>query len=164
MELAMTDLVPRARGRTPDLWSGDGAYFTLQREMNRLFDDTFRNFGVAPFSGGASGAAWPSVEVSETDKAVKVTAELAGLDEKDIELRVENNVLTLKGEKRTESQDKDKRYSERFYGRFERVLSLPSEVDDEHAEATFKNGVLSVTLPKTDRAREAAKRIPISKI
>jgi HSP20 family protein len=162
MELAMTDLVPRARGRTPELWSGDGPFFALQREMNRLFDDTFRNFGVAPFSGASAG--WPSVEVAETDKAVRVTAELPGLEDKDIELRVENNVLTLKGEKRTEIQDKDKRYSERYYGRFERSLSLPSEVDDEHAEATFKNGVLSVTLPKTDRAREATKRIPISKI
>lgn len=156
----MTNLVPRARVGTPDRWISDSPFFALHREMNRLFDDTFRTLGASPFGAGAG---WPSVEVSETEKSVKVTAELPGIDEKDLELRVEDNVLTLKGEKRTETQDKDKHYSERFYGHFERRFSLPSEVDEERAEATFKNGVLTVTLPKTDRARDAAKRIAISK-
>ncbi len=156
----MTNLVPGARVGTPDRWTSDSPFFALHREMNRLFDDTFRTLGASPFGAGAG---WPSVEVSEADKSVKVTAELPSIDEKDIELRVEDNVLTLKGEKRTETQDKDKHYSERFYGRFERRLSLPSEVDEEHAEATFKNGVLTVTLPKSDRARDAAKRIAISR-
>lgn len=157
----MTNLVPRARFGTPDRWSSDSPFFALQSEMNRLFDTTFRNFGVTQF-GAEVG--WPSVEVSETDKSVKVTADLPGIDEKDIDLRIEDNVLSLKGEKRTETQDKEKHYSERFYGRFERRLSLPAEVDDERAEATFKNGVLTVTLPKSDRARDATKRIAISKV
>ena len=122
----MRDLVPRARDSTPDRWTDNSPFFALQREMNRLFDDTFRSFGVSPFGAGAG---WPSVEMSETDKSVKVTAELPGLDEKNIELRVEDNVLTLKGEKHIETQDKDKHYSERFYGRFERRLPLPAEID-----------------------------------
>jgi HSP20 family protein len=129
--------------------------------MNRLFDDAFHSFGVAPLGVGAG---WPSVEVSETDKSLKVTAELPGMDEKDIELRIENNTLMVKGEKHTETQDKDRHYSERFYGRFERRLVLPAEIDEERVEATFKNGVLTVTLPKTDRAREGTKRIPISRV
>lgn len=158
----MTDLIPRARFRAPASTEASPV-FALHREMNRLFDDAFRNFGLASFAGHSGGLNWPSVEVSETDKTVKVTAELAGLDEKDLELRVEDNVLTIKGEKRTETEDKERHYSERYYGRFERQLALPAEIDEERAEATFKNGVLTVTLPKTDRAKDAAKRIPISK-
>jgi len=162
MELAMTNLVPRERFRTPERWNSDSPFLALHRQMDRLLDDTFRNFSVTPFGAEVSG--WPSVEVSQTDRAVKVTAELPGLEDKDIELNVENNILTLKGEKRTETEDKERQYSERYYGRFERRLALPVEVDEEHAQATFKNGVLTVTLPKTDRAREATKRIPISKM
>ena len=158
----MTDLVPRERSRTPERWNGDNPFLALHRQMDRLLDDTFRNFGVTPFSS-TDFTAWPSVEVAQTDRAVKVTAELPGLEEKDIDLNIENNVLTLKGEKRTETEDKERQYSERYYGRFERRLALPAEVDEEHAQATFKNGVLTVTLPKTDRARESTKRIPISK-
>lgn len=156
----MTNLVPKARVGAPDRWISDSPFFALHREMNRLFDDTFRTLGATQF-GAAAG--WPSVEVSETDKSVKVTAELAGIDEKDLELHVEDDVLTLKGEKRTETEDKDKHYSEHFYGRFERRLQLPSAVDEKRAEATFKNGVLTVILPKSDRAKDAAKRIVINK-
>lgn len=157
----MTDLMPRSPFRTPERAFETGPFFSLHREMNRLFDDAFRNFGAAPLGGGVT---WPSVEVSETDRMVQVTAELAGLDEKDVELRVEDNVLTIKGEKRTETEDKERHYSERYYGRFERRLAIPAEIDEERAEATFKNGVLTVALPKTDRAKDGAKRIPISKV
>jgi HSP20 family protein len=158
--MAMNDLVPRNRfaPQRPD----SDPFFSLHREMNRLFDDAFRNFGAAPFGrDGAAGYAWPSVEVTETDKDVKVTAELAGLDEKDIELRVEDNVLTLRGEKRTETEDKARQYSERYYGRFERRLALPAEIDEDAAQATFKNGVLTVTLPKSERPKDSIRRIPI---
>jgi HSP20 family protein len=79
-----------------------------------------------------------------------------------VELRVEDNVLILRGEKRTEFNDAERQYSERSYGRFERHVALPAEVDDERASATFRNGVLTVTLPKTERARQQTKRIPIS--
>lgn len=128
--------------------------------MNRLLNDAFNGFQIAPFSSGANFG-WPSVEVSETDKDVKVTAELAGLEEKDIEVSVEDDVLTITGEKRTETDDKERRYSERYYGRFERRLALPGVIDDERVKATFKNGVLSVTLPKAQGAKAKTKRIPI---
>lgn len=163
----MRDLIPWGRSRAPARYedrphdNGMSPFFTLRREMDRLFDDAFRGFGLGTFDG-ANTLSWPHVEVVERDKEVRVTAELPGLDEKDVEIQVDDNVLSLRGEKRTEIDDKDRRYSERYYGRFERQIALPAEVDDERANATFKNGVLTVTLPKTERARQQAKRIPIS--
>jgi HSP20 family protein len=158
----MSDLVPRGRTGAPARWENASPFLALHRDMNRLFDETFRSFGaVAPFTG-ASGLSWPSVEISETENEVKVTAELAGLDEKDIEVQIEDNVLTLRGEKRTETEDKERRYTERSYGRFERRLAL-GEVDEDRATATFKNGVLTVTLPKSREARDNVRRIPIGK-
>jgi HSP20 family protein len=161
----MRDLIPWGRSRAPARHgepheAAMSPFFTLRREMDRLFDDAFRGFGLSAFSQG--GWSWPQVEVVDRDREVRITAELPGLEEKDVELRVEDNVLVLRGEKRTEFEDAGRQYSERSYGRFERHIALPSEVDDERANATFHNGVLTVTLPKTERARQLAKRIPIS--
>lgn len=163
----MRDLIPWGRSRAPARQGEplhDAAavspFFTLRREMDRLFDDAFRGFGLSAF--GQGGLSWPQVEVVERDKEVRVTAELPGLEEQDVELRVEDNVLILRGEKRTEFDDAERQYSERSYGRFERRLALPAEVDEESASATFRNGVLTVTLPKTERARQRTRRIPIS--
>ena len=164
----MRDLIPWGRSRTParhDDRPYDAnvtPFFTLRREMDRLFDDAFRGFGLSAFAGANGALAWPHVEVVDRDKEVRVTAELPGLDQDDVEVRVEDNVLVLRGEKRTEFDDEERHYSERSYGRFERQVALPAEVDDERASATFRNGVLTVMLPKTERAREPAKRIPIS--
>ena len=156
----MRDLIPWARSRTPARYEEPSPFLSLHRDRNRLFDDVFRNFGlIGEFA--PRGLAWPSVEVSDHDKEIRVTAEVAGLEEGDIEIDIESGVLTLRGEKRTEIEDKDRRYTERSYGRFERKIALPAEVDEDRARATFKNGVLTVTLPKTERARQNAKRIPV---
>ena len=128
--------------------------------MDRLFDDALRGFGLSAFNQGAFN--WPQVEVVDREKEIRVTAELPGLEENDVELRVEDNVLIVRGEKRTEFDDAERQYSERSYGRFERHLALPAEVDEERAQAIFRNGVLTVMLPKTERARQQTKRIPIS--
>jgi HSP20 family protein len=162
----MRDLIPWGRPRAPAPYEGrsyDGVspFFALRREMDRLFDDAFRGFGLSSWGNGA-GFGWPHVEVVDRDKEVRVTAELPGLDEKDVEIRVEDDMLVLRGEKRSEFDDKERHYSERYYGRFERHVALPAEVDDARANATFRNGVLSVTLPKTERAWRETKRIPIS--
>jgi HSP20 family protein len=154
------------RSRSPERYDdnryGEGSPFlTLHREMNRLFDEAFRGFGDLASNGGM-GFGWPHVEVADRDKEIRVTADLPGLEEKDVEIQVDDNVLTLRGEKRRETDDKERRYSERYYGRFERRFALPAEVDEERANATFRNGVLTVTLPKTERARQSVKRIPIS--
>ena len=138
-------------------------FLSLHREMNRLFDDAFRSFDTQlPALGSLTSlGSWPSVEISETDKEIKVTAEIAGLEEKDVEILLDDDVLTLKGEKRSESEDKNKQFSERFYGRFERRIPLGVEVEEDGIDARFKNGVLTIVLPKSARAQSQVKRIPI---
>jgi len=136
-------------------------FFTLHREMNRVFEDMFRRFDTGLPSVFGTSQSWPNVEVNATDKEVRVSAELPGLDEKDVEVLVDDGVLTIRGEKKSETDDKDRGFSERYYGRFERRIALPFEVDEDKADATFKNGVLTHTMPKSPKAEEKAKRIPI---
>jgi HSP20 family protein len=136
-------------------------FLTLHREMNRLFDDVFNRFDAGMPSLFGPMASWPSLEVNATDGGLRISAELPGLDPKDVEILVEGDVLTIRGEKKSETEDKGRHFSERYYGRFERSLRLPFEVEDDKAEASFKNGVLTVTLPKSARMAESAKRIAI---
>src|SRR5690606_24531325 len=126
----------------------------------RLFDETFRNFGVSPFRKGLESG-WPSLEVSDDEKEVRISAEVPGMDEKDIEVLLSDGVLTLKGEKRSETEDKEKQYSERYYGRFERRIPLGCEIDEEKVEASFRNGVLTVKLPKSEQEKARVKRISV---
>ncbi|MGA8820968.1 MAG: Hsp20/alpha crystallin family protein [Xanthobacteraceae bacterium] len=147
---------------------------SLRREVDRLFDDfdggfwrsPFRNplFDVAPLRRGeAAFAAMPAVDVSETDKAYEITAELPGMDEKNVEVKVANGVLTIKGEKQDEKEEKKKDYymRERSFGSFERTFALPDGVDSDKIEANFKKGILSVTLPKNAEAQKAEKKIAV---
>ena len=147
---------------------------SLRREVDRLFEDfggslwrsPFRSplFDVAPFRrGGAAFAALPAVDVSETDKAYEITAELPGMDEKNIEVKVANGNLTIKGEKQEEKEEKKKDYymRERSFGSFERTFAVPDGVDADKIEASFKKGVLSVTLPKSAEAQKAEKKITV---
>jgi HSP20 family protein len=164
--MAMRDLVPWSRGRDVAVRRNeDNPFLTLHREMNRLFDDVFRGFDIAPFGSDhffdRIGANWPSVEVSETDKEIKVTAGLPGLEQKDVQVELTNGVLAISGEKKTESEDKDRLFSERHYGRFERRIPV-EEVDEDKISAAFKNGVLTVTLPKVAQAQSKVKRIAIN--
>jgi HSP20 family protein len=104
---------------------------------------------------------WPNVEVSETANEVKVIAELPGLEEKDVQLELRDGWLTISGEKRSEIEDKERRFSERYYGRFERAIPV-EDVDQDKVGASFKNGVLTVTLPKLPASQHKAKRIAIN--
>jgi HSP20 family protein len=132
--------------------------------VNRVFDDVFRGFDMRlpTFGRSSSAAGWPSVEVSDGEKEIRITAEIPGMDEKDVEVLLDDGVLTLRGEKRSETEDKDRQFSGRFYGRFERRIPLGSELEEDKVNAAFKNGVLTVTLPKTQRAQSKAKRIAIN--
>ena len=163
--MAMRDLVPWGRGREVAPPRADDPFLTLHREMNRLFDDVFRGFDLAPFNGTdrlvGCGAGWPNIEVSETDQDVKITAELPGLEEKDVQVELANGVLTMKGEKKTETEDKDRRFSERYYGRFERRIPV-EDVDEDKVSASFNNGVLTVTMAKAPAAQSKVKRIAIN--
>jgi len=158
------DLVPWSRGdreRSPATRSDSlNPVMSLHREMNRLFDDVFRGFDDPRLFAGRSG--WPSMDVEETDKEYRVTAELPGLEERDVEVLLQDGMLTVRGEKKLESENRNRTYSERFYGRFERQITLDRDVDEGAVNATFKNGVLTVTVPKSVRAVERSKRIPIN--
>jgi HSP20 family protein len=166
----MRNLIPWGRsteGQAPATFreAEQNPLFALHREMNRLFDDVFRGFeSRMPMSGQLASwsSRWPYVEVSETDKEIRVTAELPGLEEKDIEVVLDDGALTLRGERQSAIEDRDRQYSERFYGRFERRIPLGIEVEQDQVEASFSNGVLTVTLPKSERARASSRHIAIN--
>lgn len=164
--MSVRDLIPWGRNETPTLYRDDerDPFLSLHREVNRVFDDVFRGFDMRlpTFGRSPSAAGWPSVEVSDGEKEIRITAEIPGMDEKDVEVLLDDGVLTLRGEKRSETEDKDRQFSERFYGRFERRIPLGSELEEDKVNAAFKNGVLTVTLPKTQRAQSKAKRIAIN--
>jgi len=146
---------------------------SLRREIDRLFEDFnggWRSplgrsfFDVPPFS--SREAAWPAVpavDVAETDKAYEITAELPGIDEKNVEVKFADGVLTIKGEKTEEKEEKKKDYylSERNYGAFQRSFQVPAGVDADKIEANVNKGVLTVKLPKTAEAQKAEKKIPV---
>jgi HSP20 family protein len=156
--MAIKDLIPwnhkgREVGfqRAPDVHP----FLALHREMNRMFDDVIRGFDVAPFGlASLGGLGWPQIDIEETDKEVRITAELPGLDEKDVSSEIANGVLSISGEKKSESEDKARRFSERHYGRFERRIPL-DDVDEDKVSAAFKNGVLTITVPKSAEAKNA---------
>ena len=140
----------------------------LQRRMNRMFDDFFGDFGdLAAGPLGIltrTGASFmPRMDVSETDKDITITAELAGMDEKDVEVTLQDDVLTIKGEKKTERDEKDQRsfVSERSYGTFSRSIALPDGVETDSIDASFKRGVLTVRLTKLPVEEPKAKKIEI---
>jgi len=166
--MSVRDLIPWNRGnnQAPAIYRGEDMdpFMSLHRNVNRLFDEVFNGFDTPSMFGRMTSrtGAWPSVEFSENDKEIRVVAEVPGLDDNDVEVLLEDGVLTLRGEKKSESEDKDRQFSERYYGRFERRLALGREVDEDKVAATFKNGVLTVTLPKTEKAQANAKRITIN--
>jgi HSP20 family protein len=147
---------------------------TLRREIDRLFEDfdggMWRSrlgrpmLDLQPFwSRESTWAAVPAVDIAETDKAYEITAELPGMDEKNIEVKFADGVLTIKGEKKEEKEEKKKDYylSERSYGSFQRSFQVPDGVDTDKIEAIFKKGVLTVALPKSAEAQKAAKKIDV---
>jgi len=143
----------------------------LRKEVDRLFEDFGDDFWRRPFrplAGLERGwakklASIPPVDIAETEKAYEITAELPGIDQKNVEVNLANGGITIKGEKSEESEERKKDYyvSERRYGSFERYFDLPDGVDTDKIDATFKNGVLKVTMPKTAEAQKAAKKIEV---
>jgi HSP20 family protein len=143
----------------------DNPFHALQREMNRAFDDFFHGFELSSFGAaeGRFGSFIPTLDMSESDKELNIQVELPGMDEKDVEVFLSEDTLTIKGEKKEEKEDtgKDYYHMERTYGSFNRVVALPQGIDREHAEARFKNGILYLTLPKLEPAKTKGNKIPI---
>jgi len=161
--MALTDLMPWTRGRAlaaPRVNDETDPFIALQRGMNRIFDDFSSSFGVPAMARGAWGPSWPLVDIRESGSEVKIAAELPGMEEKDIEVSLHDGVLTLKGEKKSESEGA--LYSERWHGQFQRTVQLGADIDPDRVAASFKNGVLTVTVAKKPEAQTQVKRIPIS--
>lgn len=157
------EMIPWGRSnQSVSSFNGD-PFVSLQREMNRMFDDVFRGFDTPALSGRfpALGTSWPKLEIADSDKALTVSAEVPGMDEKDIEVLLGDGALTIRGEKTSATEDKDKQFSEHFYGKFERRVPIDAAIAADQVSASFKNGVLTVTLPKNGPAPSAAKRIAI---
>ncbi len=136
----------------------EGPFFSLRREMDRLFEDFFRGWEVAPW---AEGEWFPALDVAETNDQVIVRAEIPGMEPKDIEVTLSDDSLSVRGEKKEEKEEKKKNYHRResHYGSFSRVIRLPALVDTAKAEASYDKGVLTVTAPKMEK--EKTKRVEI---
>lgn len=139
----------------------------LHNELDRMFDRFFHSFGGASLYdsalAGASRLLKPNVDIAESDKEYTITVEVPGVDKEGIQISLDDGTLTIRGEKKQEKEEKNKNYHriERSYGSFQRVLSLPNDADSEKIDATFKNGVLTLTLPKIPGAQPSIKTIPI---
>ncbi len=125
------------------------------RRLNRMLDDAFTTWPFRDENGTIASAWIPPVDVFEGEGALKIVAEIPGVDAGDLKISLENNTLTLRGEKKQVAEEKTEKVHryERTYGQFERTFSLPSTVDADRIEARFEHGVLTVTLPKVERAR-----------
>jgi HSP20 family protein len=142
--------------------------------VDHLFDDFNLGSGLSPFSRGLFdvepfwrreliGHGMPAVDITEKDKSYEITAEVPGMDQKDIEVKLSNGSLIIKGEKQEDKEEKRKGYhlSERHYGSFERVFNLPKGIDADKIDASFSKGVLCISLPKKPEAMKADKVVPI---
>lgn len=165
--MAETKLPVKNESKNVPVAAGRGWYpfGNLRREIDRLFEDFDGGFWgtrFAPFAAPAKLSV-PPVDIAEKDGTYEITAELPGMDEKNVEVKLANGGLTIKGEKKEEKEEKRKDYhlSERSYGAFERYFALPDGIDTDKISASFKNGVLTVTLPKTAEAQKKEKKIDV---
>lgn len=139
----------------------------IHRDIDHLFDRFFRGWGLGSadfpvFAGG--DLLKPKVDLAATEKEYLLTVEIPGVDEKDISVHISGNTMTIKGEKKQEKEETDKNYYriERSYGSFQRVLSLPEDVDQDTIKAAFKNGVLSITMPRKAVPQGDVKQVEVT--
>ncbi len=159
--MTIKDMIPWGHKPVPVRHDQAHPFTELQYEMNRLLDDFWRGFPLGPWPGALNERFMPRIDMTENDTGFKVSAELPGMDEKDIEVVLSGDTLTIKGEKTTDSQDEEHHHTERYYGSFRRTIALPTAVQADKVTAGFKNGVLTVTLPKAEEAREPVHRVQV---
>ena len=143
----------------------------LQRDIDRMFDGVFRGFGFPSLDSERTlsnevTTLQPRIDIASTDKEYSITAEVPGVDEKDVQLELaDNGTLTIRGEKKQEKEEKQKDFYrvERSYGSFQRLLSLPEDADRENIQASFKNGVLTVSVARRQAKKITPKLIDIKK-
>jgi HSP20 family protein len=156
------NLIPLGKKNIEVRREEENPFAMMQRELNRVFDSFNRNWGLGAFPE-LTGSFMPRLDVTEDAKAFTVTAELPGMSEKEIDLSISGDTLTIRGEKKGEKEDKNKNYyySERSYGTFMRSIPLPRQVETDKVSASFKKGVLTIILPKTAAAMESTKKIDV---
>lgn len=162
----MALLTKREPNRYPATREPESRMLSLRDEMDRLFDDLFTGLGRPLWPATRTPAMvefMPTVDVSETDGQIKVSAELPGMTEKDIKVELDEDTVTISGEKKQEEEEeKGGRYwRESSYGSFRRDVPIPSGVDMDNAKASFKNGKLHVTIPKSEDAKEKRKSVEV---
>lgn len=150
----------------PSLWKTQnwpGMFGSLHDEIDRVFHDFTQTVGLSPDRANGNALMSPVINVAETDKALEITAELPGVDQQDVNVTVTDNRLTILAEKKIEEQDKSKDYHvvERSYGKFSRSMSLPFGVDPDKVDAQFKNGILTVVLPKPPEVTAKTHKVKI---
>jgi HSP20 family protein len=145
--MSLKSLIPVGRGSKLSAVRTFDPFTSLQKEIDRLFEDFGRGWSMA---AGTGTDLIPTMDVTETEKEIEITAELPGLQEKDVQVNFADNVLTVKGEKKAEKEEKEKNYRlfERRYGSFSRSIELPEGTNADAIKATISNGVLKVTIPK----------------
>lgn len=160
--MAASENVPIETGSSTD----DSPIASMQRQVNRLFGDYMNQPLMSWFDADRwfSGVARPNLDMTETDNAYKVTAEVPGFEQKDVEVKITDGALVLEGSTESETEEKGKTWHrhERRFGSFSRSLALPTSADQEKAKARLKNGILTVTVPKKAEAKRAVKKIEIS--
>lgn len=135
--------------------------FDLHRQINRMFDNLLEQNGDSGLYGRA-GMSAPAMDIHQTDDAIEITAELPGVKEEDLDLSIDDGVLTLRGEKKSARSDDESGYRERTYGSFERRITLPANINEDNCSADFSDGVLTITLPKCEE-KARGRRIPLAK-
>ncbi|MBU0960000.1 MAG: Hsp20/alpha crystallin family protein [Proteobacteria bacterium] len=147
-----------------------GPIAQLQQEMDQLFDNFFKGFAQGPVGTGSffpgslsDNLLKPTLDIGATEKEYTISIEVPGVEEKDVTLEIADNTLTIKGEKEQEREEKEKHYyrMERSYGSFQRLLSLPEDADQDAIKATFKNGVVTITMPRKALPQSEVKQIKI---
>ena len=156
------------RQTAPVPTGGADAWNSFRTEMDRLFDrfafpSWRRMFDIAPIVDTTAGVSMPAMELVEKDGAYELTAELPGMDEKDVDVSLSGDMLVVKGEKKQETEKKEANFylAERSYGSFQRAFRLPDTVDRDKIAAAFSKGVLTVTLPMSAGAKEGQKKIEV---
>ena len=163
--MSIRDLTPWILGSKAKFLATDESFRLLRAHMDRLFDEMMGGFDLAPLGHGPNGGLLaPRIDVSEDEKKYRFTAELPGVSEKDVEVTLSDNVLTIKGEKKVEAKKEAEGKSirlERSYGSFQRSFALPADIDHAKVDASFDKGVLTIGVAKNKEAKAKTKKIEV---
>jgi len=134
--------------------------YGIQRDINRIFDDFFKEFNIGFYEENRFA---PKIDMTETEKEIVVRAEIPGVNEKEIDISLTQDMLTIKGEKKLEKEEKNENYYhlERSYGKFQRSVHLPVRVNENQVKAEYKNGILKIVLPKSGETKPNTKKIEV---